>query len=228
MAKKNRSTGSADDRQLADAVRKSAQQIWQAGLGAFAKAQSQGGKAFARLVKDGTTVQKKNRKAGNVKASAIDQTATGIAASLGHQAAGTWDKLEQIFEERVARSLAALGIPGQQQFDQLTAEVAALRKALAGLSGAAAARPKRTAQAAAANATPKATRVKRDGVAAQRPAPETKPAASGSTGITPRRTTPTSKLAPDQTANRSPAKRKPKSVSTTGVSAAVRPKRRSS
>ncbi|MDP9109770.1 MAG: phasin family protein [Pseudomonadota bacterium] len=226
MAKKNRSTGSADDQQLADAVRKSAQQIWQAGLGAFAKAQSQGGKAFARLVKDGTSVQKKSRKAAGVNARSDEHPATSIAATLGHQAAGTWDKLEQIFEERVARSLAALGIPGQQQFDQLTEEVAALRKALARLSGAAVARPKRTSPAASANPAPKAIRVKRDGLGARTLAPAGKQATSAGKSVTPRRVTRTSNLAPDQTGNRSPAKRKPKSVSTTSVSAAMRPKRR--
>ncbi len=43
----------AEDKQLANAVRTSAQQIWQAGLGAFAKAQEEGGRVFAKLVKEG-------------------------------------------------------------------------------------------------------------------------------------------------------------------------------
>ncbi len=36
---------------LSDAVKESAQQIWLAGLGAFSKAQAEGGKVFEALVK---------------------------------------------------------------------------------------------------------------------------------------------------------------------------------
>ncbi|MEN9867996.1 MAG: hypothetical protein RL748_3586, partial [Pseudomonadota bacterium] len=53
MVKKLKATGKTDDKQLASAVRTSAQQIWQAGLGAFAKAQEEGGKVFTKLVKEG-------------------------------------------------------------------------------------------------------------------------------------------------------------------------------
>ncbi|HEU4843331.1 MAG TPA: phasin family protein, partial [Burkholderiaceae bacterium] len=43
MVKKLKTLAKDDDKQLANAVRNSAQQIWQAGLGAFAKAQEEGG-----------------------------------------------------------------------------------------------------------------------------------------------------------------------------------------
>ncbi len=38
---------------LAGSVKESAQQIWLAGMGAFAKAQAEGGKVFEALVKEG-------------------------------------------------------------------------------------------------------------------------------------------------------------------------------
>ena len=41
-----------------DRIKDSAQQIWLAGLGAFAKMQQEGSKAFEALVKDGVGVQK--------------------------------------------------------------------------------------------------------------------------------------------------------------------------
>ena len=44
---------------LSGAIKESAQQIWLAGLGAFAKAQEEGGKAFESLVKEGLTIQRK-------------------------------------------------------------------------------------------------------------------------------------------------------------------------
>ena len=40
-----------DNPDLAGTVKESAQQIWLAGLGAFSKAQSEGGKVFQALVK---------------------------------------------------------------------------------------------------------------------------------------------------------------------------------
>ena len=43
----------AGKRQLARTIRDSAQQIWLAGLGAFGKAQEEGGKVFEALVKEG-------------------------------------------------------------------------------------------------------------------------------------------------------------------------------
>ena len=44
------------DNQLVQTVRDSAQQIWLAGLGAFSKAQEEGGKVFETLVKEGLSL----------------------------------------------------------------------------------------------------------------------------------------------------------------------------
>ena len=52
-----------DDDRKADPIKDSAQQIWLAGLGAFAKMQQEGSKAFEALVKDGTGMQKKTQQA---------------------------------------------------------------------------------------------------------------------------------------------------------------------
>ena len=46
---------------LSGAIKDSAQQIWLAGLGAFAKAQEEGGKAFESLVKEGLSIQRKTQ-----------------------------------------------------------------------------------------------------------------------------------------------------------------------
>ncbi|MFL6681689.1 MAG: phasin family protein, partial [Burkholderiaceae bacterium] len=50
-AKKAASPAGLLDSQLASSVKDSAQQIWLAGMGAFAKAQAEGGKVFEALVK---------------------------------------------------------------------------------------------------------------------------------------------------------------------------------
>ena len=113
MGKKLKSlAGSLTENQLALTVKDSAQQIWLAGLGAFAKAQEEGGKVFDALVKEGETIQARTRK----------MTDERIAVVAG-KAAGTWDRLEQVFEDRVARSLSSLGVPSKKDIDKLTKRV---------------------------------------------------------------------------------------------------------
>lgn len=107
------------DGNLSASIRDSAQQIWLAGLGAFAKAQQEGNKVFDALVREGESIQSKTRKA-------TEDAVTEMAA----KATGTWDKLERVFDNRVAKALHSLGVPSKadmdslhQQIAQLTAEV---------------------------------------------------------------------------------------------------------
>ena len=146
MAKKLKDQPKPDDKQLSKAIRASAQQIWQAGLGAFAKAQEEGGKAFARLVKDGTELQKRTQKLAEEKVSDVSDTVTRMAENVSKKASSSWDKLEQVFEDRVARSLTSLGVPTQQDIQGLTQRVEKLSKQVATLSG-----KKKTAPAVAPN-----------------------------------------------------------------------------
>lgn len=134
MAKKLKSMTSEQDKQLANAVRNSAQQIWQAGLGAFAKAQEEGGKVFSKLVKDGTNLQKRTKKIAEEKVGNVTDTVSKVADDVSKQASGSWDKLEQVFEERVARALSSMGVPTQKDIQLLTKRVEQLSKAVAELS----------------------------------------------------------------------------------------------
>lgn len=135
MVKKLKALSKSDDKQLAEAVRTSAQQIWQAGLGAFAKAQEEGGKVFAKLVKEGTDLQKRTQKLAEDKVSGVTDTVTKMADNVSKQASGSWDKLEQVFEDRVSRSLASLGVPTKKDIQTLTKRVEELSKSVATLSG---------------------------------------------------------------------------------------------
>ncbi|HZW12719.1 MAG TPA: phasin family protein [Noviherbaspirillum sp.] len=146
MVKKLKALAKSDDTQLAEAVRTSAQQIWQAGLGAFAKAQEEGGKVFAKLVKEGTELQKRTQKLANGKVSDVTDTVTKMAESVSKQASGSWDKLEQVFEDRVSRSLQSLGVPTQKDIQTLTKRVEELSEAVAALSGKKVAAPKAAAK----------------------------------------------------------------------------------
>lgn len=135
MVKKMKALSTPDDKQLAEAVRTSAQQIWQAGLGAFAKAQEEGGKVFAKLVKEGTELQKRTQKLAEGKVSDVTGTVTKVADSVSKQASGSWDKLEQVFEDRVARSLNRLGVPTQKDIQALIRRVEELNQTVAALGG---------------------------------------------------------------------------------------------
>jgi poly(hydroxyalkanoate) granule-associated protein len=123
-----------EDKQLANAVRTSAQQIWQAGLGAFAKAQEEGGRVFAKLVKEGTELQKRTQKLAEDKTSDVTSTVSKMAGDVGKQASGSWDKLEQVFEERVARALSSIGVPTHGDIDDLKRQIEQLGATVAQLS----------------------------------------------------------------------------------------------
>jgi len=116
-------------------VQESAQQIWLAGLGAFAKAQEEGSKVFQGLVKEGLDLQRQTKAAAEEKLAEAASKLRSMAdasnlsvSKLSAKAAQPWDKLESIFEERVAKALTHLGVPSLQEFEALRAEVAALQK----------------------------------------------------------------------------------------------------
>ena len=159
MVKKLKTLAKNEDKQLASAVRTSASQIWQAGLGAFAKAQEEGGRVFNKLVKEGTDLQKRTRSMAEDKVSEVTGTVTKVADGVSKQASGSWDKLEQVFEDRVARALSTIGVPTQKDIQALTRRVEQLSKAVAELSGkkvpAAKAAPKAAAKPAAKKAAAK-------------------------------------------------------------------------
>jgi poly(hydroxyalkanoate) granule-associated protein len=135
------STGAASvaDHQLVSTVKDSAQQIWLAGLGAFAKAQEEGSKVFDALVKEGETMHKKTRKLAEDKLSATVSDVTGqvqaFAAKAQGQATAGWDKLEQVFEDRVARALNGLGVPTNKDIQALTRRVEELTASVNALAG---------------------------------------------------------------------------------------------
>ncbi len=114
------------DHQVAANVRDQAQQIWAAGLGAFSKAQGEGTKVFDTLVKEGMSLQKKTQSIAEQKFGAVATKMTGMAGEVGAKAGQQWDKLESIFEERVARALKSLGVPSGTDISSLIARIDSL------------------------------------------------------------------------------------------------------
>ncbi len=109
----------------------SSHQIWLAGLGAMAQAQAQGSKAIETLVSDGLAFQRKSQEEARQRFEEATERLTSMAQGLGQQTAGRIDKLEQVFEERVARALHRLGMPTLQDIAELQARVADLEAQLA-------------------------------------------------------------------------------------------------
>ncbi len=98
--------------QLAVKIRDSANQIWLAGLGAFAKAQQEGADMFEALVAEGEKVQERTKTAADERVTQVREKATE-----------TWDKLEKVFEERVGRALHVLNVPTRKDIDVLSNQV---------------------------------------------------------------------------------------------------------
>jgi len=112
-----------DPKDMSQRMKDSAQHIWLAGLGAFAKAQEEGSKVFENLVKEGSHLQQTTQQA--------QAKMTEAAEKVGQMASGQMDKLETIFEERVAKALKSMGLPSAEDVADLKARVEHLEKQLA-------------------------------------------------------------------------------------------------
>jgi poly(hydroxyalkanoate) granule-associated protein len=117
--------GNADS-EWSQSVRESAHVIWLAGLGAFAKVSSEGGKLFETLVKEGAKVEERTRE---VAEGALEAAREQTGETRGRMIE-TWDKLEQIFEDRLNRVLGRLGVPSSDDLRELTQRIDTLQARL--------------------------------------------------------------------------------------------------
>ena len=83
-----------EQKQLTSVILESANQIWLAGLGAFARAQEEGTKVFDTLVEAGKEIENTGKRVAEEKVDAV-----------AGKASETWDKLEQVFQERDRKSV---------------------------------------------------------------------------------------------------------------------------
>ena len=120
---------SLSEQPSAKQVMDSAQQIWLAGLGAFSKAQNEGKKVFEALVAQGAKIEERTRHV----AEATIETAKEQATKTIDMATGKFDKLEQVFENRVHNSLNRLGVLTAKDVEALSAQVGDLSEAVRAL-----------------------------------------------------------------------------------------------
>ena len=114
---------------MATNIRESANRIWLAGLGAFAKTQEEGEKLFQSLVKEGETVEKRAK----ATAEARFEEAKGKVIEFRGKANQQFDRLEELFQERVAQVMHRMGVPTQNDIQELTQRVEALNQSVLAL-----------------------------------------------------------------------------------------------
>jgi poly(hydroxyalkanoate) granule-associated protein len=169
----------------AKAVMEQAEQIWLAGLGAFAKAQEQSGKFYETLVKEGAVLEKATRKLTGTKVEDVRGMVENTVSQVKERASDTWDRLEQVFENRVSKALGTLGIPGRVELEQLAKRVDELSKAVRALDASnrsqTTAKKPAAAKPVKAAAAPKVAPVK--AAAAPKAAPAKAPAAPKTTPV---------------------------------------------
>jgi poly(hydroxyalkanoate) granule-associated protein len=120
-----------DDSKVGKAVADSAQKIWLAGLGAFSRARADGDKMFETLVEQGKGLRERAKGA----ADEAMKTMRAQAEVASADAAGKWDKLEQVFEDRVSRALSRLGVLTTREVGDLSARVEELNESVRSLMG---------------------------------------------------------------------------------------------
>ncbi len=113
MVKKLKDT-TANENQIIKMVKDSAHQIWLAGLGAFVKTQQEGNKLFESLVQEGEKIESRTKKSAEEKLETMKNKVPDNS---------TWDKLEQVFENRVSRALGQLGVPTRNDVLNLSKRV---------------------------------------------------------------------------------------------------------
>jgi poly(hydroxyalkanoate) granule-associated protein len=114
---------------FAESVVNSGQKIWLAGLGAFERAKKEGPKMFEVLVAQGKALRGQAREAADQAL----KSALAQADKTATRAAGKWDKLEQVFEDRVSRSLNRLGVLSSKEVDALARQVRELNDSVRSL-----------------------------------------------------------------------------------------------
>ncbi len=192
--------------QLANAIRESAQQIWLAGLGAFSKARADRAKVFEQLVKEGKNIQLRTKALAEERLGEVTGRVSEVKDrmnKMGRSATDSWDRLEQVFEERVSRALGRLGVPTSKDVQGLMKRVDELTASVQALGGKAPAAGKPAAKKAAAKkaAAKKPAPRKAAAKKAAKPAPA-KPAAAKAAGRAPAKAR---KAAPRKAAAPAPA-----------------------
>jgi poly(hydroxyalkanoate) granule-associated protein len=111
-----------------------AHQIWLAGLGAYAKAGKEGADYFKKLVSEGEAVEKQGKELVSTQVesatSRVNSKVESIRERFQTRTGTSLNKVEEVFDERVASALGRMGIPSKKDVDQLSAKLDDLTAAI--------------------------------------------------------------------------------------------------
>jgi poly(hydroxyalkanoate) granule-associated protein len=91
----------ASERKLAATVRRSAREIWYAGLGVFATTRDEGGKVYQALVKEGKRVEATARKVAKSQIAQVRGQLTRATSIATKRATATWGSVERSLAKRM-------------------------------------------------------------------------------------------------------------------------------
>lgn len=133
MAKK-KSKNKQNKVPAANTVVGAARQIWLAGLGAFMAAEEEGSKLFEVLVKHGEEMEEHTKKLAEGRVDAVKGKVESAVEEMRDKTTDTWEGLEEVFENRVARVLNRLGVPTQEDVEELGRHIDNLTKNIKNLT----------------------------------------------------------------------------------------------
>ncbi|HSD32527.1 MAG TPA: phasin family protein [Gemmatimonadales bacterium] len=108
-------------------IRRSAQQIWLAGLGAFALAGEEGGKLFGSLVKKGQGVEKLNKSRLEKVFSRVERVGERVRDNAGRAIS----RIGNPFDTGMTAALHQIGVPTRKEIVTLTKRVEELTRVVA-------------------------------------------------------------------------------------------------
>jgi poly(hydroxyalkanoate) granule-associated protein len=120
----------AEETKTFSEVRLYARKIWLAGLGAYVKAGQEGADYVKELIKTGEETEKKAKKlidekvdAANSEIDSVTGEVKGEATRIKGRVEVQLDRIESVFDRRVASALNRIGIPSKHDVETLSAKL---------------------------------------------------------------------------------------------------------
>jgi poly(hydroxyalkanoate) granule-associated protein len=102
-------------KKVQEEIKESAHKIWLAGLGALAAAEEEGSKIFNTLVEKGEGYESRGK-------DELAKVKDKVEGAFG-KAEGSWEKLGDAFDDKVAGAIKRLGVPSSDEITTLTKRV---------------------------------------------------------------------------------------------------------
>jgi poly(hydroxyalkanoate) granule-associated protein len=132
--------GNAD---LVKQIKASAKEIWLAGLGAFnqkqgasdAEGEDTAHTLYQQLVKEGRDIERVSRSQLDRNIQNVKTLAFGSVDQVKEKAAGSLNRLESVFDERVSKALNRLGLTTSNDYNVLESRLEHAEQLIADLEG---------------------------------------------------------------------------------------------